>query len=377
MTRRERVLTALRHQPPDRVPMDLGGTLASTINVHAYRRLMAHLGFGADAPMAYVSRRANSILPDERLLTRLDVDCRAVVLGNPDAAPERELPDGSLTDEWGVTWKHLGAGQHYINTDGPFYRKDPDPAILEEFPWPDPLDPGRLRGVQEQAEAHRARTDAAVILVLGVGPVHQLQFMRGYAASLEDLIVAPDFVEAFLERYLDFWTRLTERALQALGGLVDLAMVGDDLGTQQGPLLSPALYRRLIKPVHVRMVQTIKRFGKPVLLHSCGSVAAFIPDMIDAGFDALNPVQVSARDMDSARLKREFGAQLTFWGGIDTQRVLPRGTPADVREEVRRRIADLGPGGGYILAAVHNIQAEVPVENIVAMCDAAKEFGRY
>jgi uroporphyrinogen decarboxylase len=201
--------------------------------------------------------------------------------------------------------------------------------------------------------------------------------MRGYAASLEDLIVAPDFVEAFLERYLDFWTRLTKAALQALGGLVDLAMVGDDLGTQQGPLLSPALYRRLIKPFHARMVQTIKRFGKPVLLHSCGSVAAFIPDLIDAGFDALNPVQVSARDMDSARLKREFGAQLTFWGGIDTQRVLPRGTPAEVRDEVRRRIADLGPGGGYVLAAVHNIQAEVPVENIVAMWEAAREFGRY
>jgi uroporphyrinogen decarboxylase len=125
------------------------------------------------------------------------------------------------------------------------------------------------------------------------------------------------------------------------------------------------------------MVRVVKRFEKPVLLHSCGSVTAFIPDLIDAGFDALNPVQVSARDMDSARLKREFGAYLAFWGAIDTQRVLPRGTPADVREEVRKRIADLGPGGGYVLGAVHNIQAEVPVENIVTMFDAAKEFGGY
>jgi len=377
MTHRERVLTALKRQPSDRVPVDLGGTLASTINIHAYRRLMAHLGFGQDAPIAYVSRRANSVLPDERLLAHLDVDCRAVILGAPDATPERELPDGSLMDEWGVTWKHLGAGQHFINTDGPFYRKEPDPAHLAEFAWPDPLDPGRIRDVRAQAKTHRARTDAAVILVLGVGPVHQLQFMRGYAASLEDLLVAPDFVEAFLERYMDFWTHLTERALQAAGDLVDLAMVGDDLGTQQGPVMSPALYRRLIRPAHARMVQVIRRFGKPVLLHSCGSVAAFIPDLIEAGFDALNPVQVSARDMDSARLKREFGAHLAFWGGIDTQRVLPRGTPAEVREEVRRRIADLGPGGGYVLGAVHNIQAEVPVENIVAMLEAAKEFGSY
>lgn len=377
MTRRERVLTTLRRKPPDRVPVDLGGTLASTINIHAYRRLMAHLGFGADPPVAYLSRRSNSVLPDERLLARLDVDCRAVILDNPDANPERERPDGSLADEWGVTWKHLAAGQHFINVDGPFYGREPDPALVEKFAWPDPLDAGRFRSLSGQAQAHRARTDAAVILVLGVGVVHQIQFMRGYAASLEDLLVAPDFVQAFMERYTDFWVRLTERALQEAAGLVDLAMFGDDLGTQGGPVMSPALYRRLIRPHHARMARAVKRFGKPVLLHSCGSVAAFIPDLIEAGFDALHPVQVSARDMDSASLKREFGRDIAFWGGVDTQRVLPLGTPHEVRGEVRRRIADLGPGGGYVLGAVHNIQAEVPVENILAMLQAAREFGRY
>ena len=158
---------------------------------------------------------------------------------------------------------------------------------------------------------------------------------------------------------------------------MDLAMFGDDLGTQHGPVMSPALYRRLIKPCHGRMVQAVKRFDKPVLLHSCGSVAAFIPDLIEVGFDALHPIQVSAQDMDSARLKREFGHDITFWGGIDTQRVLPMGKPEDVRQEVRRRIADLGPGGGYVLGAVHNVQAEVPPENILAMVEAAREFGRY
>jgi uroporphyrinogen decarboxylase len=377
MTHRERVLTALKRQPPDRVPVDLGGTLASTINIHAYRRLMAHLGFGEAPPVAYLSRRSNSVLPDERLLTHLDVDCRAVILDNPDKNPERELPDGSLYDEWGITWKHLAEGQHFINSGGPFYGQEPDPALVEKFAWPNPLDPGRFRTLRSQAQTHRARTDAAIILVLGVGLVHQLQFMRGYAASLEDLIVAPDFVRAFMERYVDFWGCLTERALQEVGDLVDLAMFGDDLGTQQGPVMNPALYRRLIKPYHAQMVQTVKRFGKPVLLHSCGSVAAFIPDLIEVGFDALHPIQVSAKDMDSAKLKREFGRDITFWGGIDTQRVLPRGTPQEVKEEVRRRIADLGPGGGYVLGAVHNIQAEVPAENILAMFEAAREFGRY
>jgi uroporphyrinogen decarboxylase len=305
------------------------------------------------------------------------VDCRAVILDNPDANPERELPDGSLYDEWGITWKHLGEGQHFINSGGPFYGQEPDPALVEKFSWPDPLDPGRFRTLRSQAETHRQRTDAAIILVLGVGLVHQIQFMRGYAASLEDLIVAPDFVQAFMERYADFWVRMTERALREVGDLVDLAMFGDDLGTQQGPVMNPALYRRLIKPYHAQMVQTIKRFGKPVLLHSCGSVAAFIPDLVEAGFDALHPIQVSAKDMDSAELKRKYGRDITFWGGVDTQRVLPLGTPQEVREEVRKRITDLGPGGGYVLGAVHNIQAEVPAENILAMFEAAREFGRY
>ncbi|HSB69721.1 MAG TPA: uroporphyrinogen decarboxylase family protein [Candidatus Methylomirabilis sp.] len=377
MTHRERVLTALRHQAPDRVPVDLGGTLASTINIHAYRRLMAHLGFGADPPVSYLSRRSNSVLPDERLLQYLDVDCRAVVLDSPDANPERELPDGTLHDEWGITWSHLGTGQHFINTAGPFCQHEPDPSLIEKFAWPDPLDPGRFRTLRRQAETLRAASDAAIILVLGVGVVHQIQFMRGYAAALEDLLAAPDFVGAFMDRYADFWVRMTERALQEVGDLVDLAMFGDDLGTQHGPVMSPALYRRLIKPCHGRMVQAVKRFDKPVLLHTCGSVAAFIPDLIEVGFDALHPIQVSARDMDSARLKREFGQDITFWGAIDTQRVLPMGTPEDVRQEVQRRIADLGPGGGYVLGAVHNVQAEVPPQNILAMVEAAREFGRY
>ncbi len=377
MTHRERVLKTLRREPPDRVPVDIGGTLASTLNVHTYRRLMNHLGFGDDPPVAYLSRRSNAVLPDEQLLRHLDVDCRAVILGSPDQHPEQELPDGTITDEWGVTWKHVGEGQHYINTRGPFYKDDPDGAAVAAFSWPDPLDPGRYRSLRSQAHTHQLAHDAALVLVLGIGPLHQLQFMRGYAGALEDLIANPEFVQAFLDRYADFWVRMAERALKDVAELIDVVMFGDDLGTQQAPVMSPALYRRILKPTHMRMVQTIKRFGKPVLLHSCGSVAALIPDLIEVGFDALHPIQVSAKDMDTARLKKEFGRDIAFWGGIDTHRVLPRGTLAEVRAEVKQRIADLAPGGGYILGAVHNIQAEVPVENVLAMVNAAREFGGY
>jgi uroporphyrinogen decarboxylase len=377
MTHRERVLTTLKRQPPDRVPVDLGGSLASTLNIHTYRRLMARLGFGEDPPVAFLSRRSSSVLPDERLLSRLDVDCRAVILGNPEIHPERELPDGSLLDEWLTTWKRAGEGQHFISSGGPFGGKEPEPALVDTFSWPNPLDPGRFRTLRSQAQVLRTASDAAIILVLGIGPVHQLQFMRGYAEALEDLLAAPDFVQAFMERYADFWSCMAERALETLGDLADLVMFGDDLGTQQGPVMSPAVYRRLIKPTHARMLQAVKRFRKPVLLHSCGSVSAFIPDLIEIGLDALHPIQVSAKDMDSAWLKREFGRDLAFWGAIDTHRVLPRGSVAEVREEVRKRIADLAPGGGYVLGAVHNIQAEVPVDNVLAMVEAAKEFGSY
>jgi uroporphyrinogen decarboxylase len=377
MTRRERVLSALRRQPPDRVPVDIGGTLASTLHVHVYRRLMAHLGLDMDPAIAYVSRRSNAVLPAERLLQRLDVDCRGVILGNPDAAPERELPDGSLHDEWGVTWRRVGEGQHFINAEGPFSRHEPDPALVEKFAWPDPLDAGRFRTLRSQAEAHRAASDAAVILVFGVGPVHQLQFMRGYAAALEDMVTAPRFIQAFLERYVDFWARMARRALGEAGDLVDLVMFGDDLGTQQGPVMRPALYRTLIKPAHAAMARAVKETGKPILFHTCGSVAPFMPDFIEIGLDAVHPVQVSARDMDPGRLQAEFGRELAFWGGIDTQRLLPLATPAEVREDVRRRVQDLGARGGYVLGAVHNIQPEVPVENILAMLDAARQHGWY
>ena len=136
------------------------------------------------------------------------------------------------------------------------------------------------------------------------------------------------------------------------------------------------MYRKLIKPYHQRMAATIKRFGKPILYHSCGSVFSLIPDLLDVGIDVLNPVQVAADGMDTKRLKQEYGRDLTFWGGIDTQRVLPCGTPAEVREEVKRRIEDLGEGGGYVLSPVHNVQPEVPPENLVAMFEAAIEYGR-
>jgi uroporphyrinogen decarboxylase len=183
--------------------------------------------------------------------------------------------------------------------------------------------------------------------------------------------VMEELLAAYLPRIDTFADRMAN--------CVDVVLVNDDLGTQGGPMLSPDTYRKTVKKYHRRLYDHIKRsFGKPLLMHSCGSVQRLIPDLIDVGIDAINPVQVSAADMDSAGLKRDFGKDLAFWGGgCDTQSVLGSGTPEDVRAEVRRRIQDFAPGGGFVFTQVHNIQPNVPPENIVAMLEAALEFSAY
>lgn len=373
MTHRERVLRAIRREPTDRVPIDLGSTLATTLTVGAEQRLRFRLGLPAAEPRI-LSRRSGTVIPDEAILERFDIDTRALPLGTPERRPDRELSATAFIDEWGVTWSKPEGG-HYINTAGPFHQLD-EPSVrdVERHDWPEPDDPGRYRGLRERARALHEQTDYAVVLGLGVGPVHQCQFLRGYAQWLEDLLARPAFAQALLERVTDILTAIARRALQQTADYVDVVMFGDDVGTQKSPLVRPELYRALIKPCHRRMAEVVKSFGKPLLYHSCGSVYALIPDLIEAGVDILNPIQVSAAHMDTRRLKSEFGGELAFWGAIDNQGLLPRGTPEEVRAEVRRRIRDLAPGGGYVLAAAHNIQADVPPENVVAMFEEAREF---
>lgn len=377
MTHRERILTALRHKEPDRVPLDLASHNCSGITAGAHARLRAHLGIPPAPPPVIAVRWLGTVVPDEAILHRFDVDGRPLLLGPPEIRPERELADGSLVNEWGITFAKHGES-HYFPSDGPFCRLD-EPALkdLETYSWPVSTDPGRFRNLRERAKALHENTDYAVVLSVGAGPVHVSQWVRGFGEWLSDLLLNPTFSEGLIDRITDFWIEVAHHALEEAGEYVDIVNWGDDLATQRGPQFSPELYRRMIKPRQKRMVEAVKRYGKPVVYHTCGSVVTLIPDLIELGIDALNPVQVSAAGMDTKRLKREFGRDMAFWGAIDTQAVLPRGTPQDVRDEVRRRIEDLAPGGGYILCAVHNIQPDVPPENIVAMYEAALEYASY
>ncbi len=382
LTPRERLITALDHREPDRVPIDLGGNQTG-IHKFAYERLVKTLGLREDIViMDLVQQLAK---PSEAVLERLGVDTRYVAAGAPDSfkgATARNVRNGrtwlDFTDEFGVTWS--------MPEDHPYYHDISHSPLagltLEEinaYPFPKGGDPSRFAGLRERALALRRETPYAVIAGIS-GVVYELCWnMRGLENLFMDMIERQEILAALLDRTLRFWLDWFELFLKEAGDLVDVIMIGDDLAGQDGPLFSPRIYRGLVKPRQKRLVQFIKeRTRARIWYHSCGSVVTYIPDLLDNGIDVLNPVQISARDMAPARLKAEWGSRLAFWGGgVDSQKVLPRGTPAEVREDVRRNLAAFMPGGGYVFNGVHNIQADVPPENVLAMYDAAREFGIY
>jgi uroporphyrinogen decarboxylase len=374
MTHRERVLAALNHRQPDRVPLDLGATRSTALVVQAYERLNQHLG--AQEPARIFSKWLNIAHPSQAMLARFDIDTRSVGQGPPDNWQDIVFPDGSYQDEWGVVRSRPAGCLYFDLTKSPF-AGEASVADLDRHPWPDPHDPGRCRGLKEEARRLRQETDYAVALNMPGGVVTQAQFLRGFEDWFADLIADPTFYQALLERITDLWIEMAKDELDAAGDCADFCFFGDDVAFQDGPMMSMELYRKMVKPYHARVFSYIKsRSSAKILYHSCGSVAHLIPDLIELGVDALNPIQVSAKGMDTKTLKREFGKDICFWGAIDTQRVLPFGSPADVAAEAKRRIEDLGSGGGYVLCAVHNIQADVSPENICAMYDAAREYAQ-
>ena len=372
MSHRERVLAALNHQATDRAPIDFGGAMATTIYYTAYERLKAHLGVEKEPAIAV--RRSRTVVPDEEVLQRFDVDTRYLGLGGYEGGHCRDIDADSFVDEWGTTWSKTGT-HPFMNTDGPFYDRKPKIEDLEAFDWPDPDNEGYYHGLAERAKTLHRDTDCAVMLGLPNGIIHQGQFVRGYGDWLMDLHRHPDFVARMMDIMADFWIRVTENALDIVGDDFDIVFFGDDMGTQQSTLFSPEVYRKLIKPRHQRMFAALKARGDfKVVFHSCGSTSSLFEDLIEMGVDAMNPVQVNAANMEPGWLKETFGERVAFWGGIDTQKVLPFGTPDEVRAEVRRIIDILGRGGGYVLNTVHNIQPDVPPENVVAMFEEAQSY---
>lgn len=366
MTPRERVLRALNDREPDRVPIDIGGSFATGINVAAYEALKEHLGVQTETVVA--SRRSQIAEVEEEIRQRLGIDTYPLLPRAPEGA-EVIYPDGSYRDEWGVV-RRKPEGGHYYVVEGPL-ADEISLADLDYFPWPDPDDPGYLRGLAEEAREVRRGTDYALILSLPVGFIHQSQFMRGYEAWLMDLVLRPSLAEAIMDHVLERHLSIIGRMLGAVGDNIDVVLYADDVGFQDQTMVSPELYRKFLKPRQARLFEFVKKHSEAkILYHTCGAVYPLIGDFIDIGLDILNPIQTTARGMDIQRLKEEFGQDLCFWGGIDIQQLLPHGSPVEVAATTRATIACLGAGGGYVLSAANNIQADVPPQNILAMVEA-------
>jgi len=374
ITHRERVCTALSHRETDRVPLDFGGSHDTGINIHAYRALVRHLGLDEEEPAAWKSGATEVVTPGETVLRHFDIDVRGEEAHIRDVDSATMLDENTFRNGWGIISRRANATAPFMIVRGPLqHLDDPKPSDVDSLPWPEGDDVADVAGLRGRYERLRNETDYALVVKLrNIGAFNLAQRLRGFTEFLEDLIVNPAFAEALHERLTDLFCRFAAQVMGEVGDLVDGVSFADDLGIQTQPLLGPDLYRSAVEAHHARLVATIHASTDArVIMHSCGSIRALLGDLIECGVDVINPVQVNAADMDTKELKREFGKDLCFWGGIDTQKVLPYGSPADVAGEVRRRIADLAPGGGYVLTAVHNIQKEVPPENIAAMYETA------
>lgn len=382
MTSRERLLAALNHQEPDRIPIDLGGNQTG-IHKFAYEALIKHLGVDDDIViMDAVQQLAQ---PCEEVLERLHVDTRYIAAGAAGDWKDgivQEERDGrlwhDLVDEFGVRWSMPDDQPYFMDIT---YHPLADATIEEvrNYPFPKGDDPGRFVGLRDRALQIKEETPYAVVSGISGVTYEICWYMRGLENWFMDMMTNPGFCEALIDQTFKFWMDWFHVFLGEVGDAVDVIMIGDDLAGQTGPLFNPMVYKEIVKPRHKKLVQYIKsRTDAKIWYHTCGACTQYIPELIDNGIDVLNPVQISAVDMEPINLKARFGDKLSFWGGgIDAQHILPHGTPEQVREEVRKNLDAFKPGGGYVFNNVHNIQSGVPPENVLALYDAAYEFGFY
>ena len=381
MNSRERFLAALNHEEADHVPLELGSTQVTGIHVVAYRNVRKVLGL-PEVEVQLSDVIQGLALPDEDFIKLWGVDARGLFPLNShnwNVVVEDAGDYWAYHDEWGITHHRPKPNGLYFSVHHvPLGQPDLTVQDIETHKWPNMNDPQRIAGLWELAERYRADGYAVVLKDPFAGLFEMSQRIVGMESILMIMAgtreVAGALFEKLLQLNLDFW----EMALPRLADVVDVITTADDYGTQTSQLISPRMFRQQIKP-HLKVLfdrVTQLAPGAKRFFHSCGNVRPLVPDFIEIGVDILNPVHIRAEGMDPAELKREFGKDLVFWGGgVDTQGVLPNGTPEEVKDDVRRNIEALAPGGGYVFNTVHNVQADVPPENLVAMWEAWQEFG--
>lgn len=382
MSSRDRVKAAINHEEPDRVPIVIGANNTTGIKMETYKELKQLEGIEAPDEYLYRWPELGTAKLDEETLERLGSDVRGIRDLEPEEVLERNRerePGSPYINSWGSGQVQTEPGEWYPGVH-PLREADSVEEIEEYEGWPDMTDPTRVAHVNEHASKLAEENDYAIMATPWLlFPLERAFAMQGMEVSLQNTVRNPGFAKALLRKITEKCKTLMGSLLSELGDNVDIICIGDDLGTQDSLLMSPGTYRKLLKPVHADFIDFIKeRTDAKVFFHTDGDVFPLIDDLIEIGVDILNPVQTSAGRMsDLSELKNQFGDEIVFCGAIDTQRVLPGGTPGEVKSEVKRVIETLGPGGGYMVSAVHTIIEEVPAENVIAMVDAVREFGSY
>ena len=414
MTSRERVLRAVDHKEADRVPVDFGATPSTNLSAIAYNNLKKHLGLPQGHTRVYDPVQ-QVILPEGWFLDRFGIDVIDIALGwdaedsdwkagtladggeaeLPKNFDARRQPDGShlayLPD--GTPAGKMPAGATFFDQiifpyldgypeDYASLAQDMSRISWSAFahtPWNHAGEADFWPRLRERTIGLRETTDKALLFVCGCNLFEWGTFLRRIDNFLMDLLSEPVEVERLLDALLENHMRTLEKACEYVGDVVDIIRFGDDLGMDSGPFMSPEIYRALFKPRHKQLCDYVKKHSKMrTFLHSCGSLYKLLPDLIEVGYDILNPIQTSAAEMDPGRLKKEFGRDIVFWGaGVDTRHILNHGTPEQVREDVRRRLEIFMPGGGFVFNAIHNIMPDCPPENVEAMFETVEQYGAY
>lgn len=383
-THRERVLTALAHKEPDRVPFDMGQSAVTGISQFAYGNLLKALGKeGRDIRVFDIVQQLAEV--DEDILEMFGVDMRGVYFGNP-MGWELEIKDigdyTTFTDVWNVQWRMPKNGGFYYDLwKHPLRGENPDD--IDHIKIMEPVDLQRAKPLIENARKLREENQYFTLIgqcAYTVGFLQQMQWLQGFEDSYINIGINPYFTDKLLDRLEELETRFWDWFLPLGGEYIDMLVMADDYAGQRTFLIDPEAFRRHFKPRYIRLFSRIKKAAPhmKVFFHCCGAMYDIIPDVIEMGVDILNPLQFNSPGMDLKTVKKEFGRDLAFWGGgIDTQKTLPRGTPEEVKDEVRRNLEVLMPGGGFVFNTVHDIQADVPPENILAMVSAVQEYGLY